>query len=199
MQDDNSTGTEQTSRADRKRRRPILVIVAGVVIVAILAVGVVVVPNSAVSRKILPSWMVGGLTSSQQAALDTAISDIGKIDAAIQVGVNYQQYGMLLINAKASVNEAERVIKDKSIRDLLDQTMDCYVDAAKIWSFKISSPSLVVIKPEYSESAIATKYDVTPVYINDYIGSGVRPDVLQQKIWTVASIKYAALKALRSK
>ena len=50
------------------------------------------------------------LTEKQKAAAADAIKALGRIDAAVEVGVTYQQYGQLVIDAKAVVNEAERIL-----------------------------------------------------------------------------------------
>jgi hypothetical protein len=41
---------------------------------------------------------------------------LGRIEAAVQVGVTYQQYGQLIIDAKAVVNQAERTLRAGEMR-----------------------------------------------------------------------------------
>ena len=92
----------------------------------------------------------GGLSSKQKTAADNALKSLKKIEAATQVGVNYQQYGQLVIDAKAQVNEAASVLPDRDLKKELNATMEAYTDASQAWSTKVSSLSL---KPDTEPGA----------------------------------------------
>jgi hypothetical protein len=79
----------------------------------------------------------GGLSSKQQAAVDEALKALKKVDAATSVGVNYQQYGSLVIDAKASVNEASALLPDGELKKELAAAMEAYADAADAWQWKV--------------------------------------------------------------
>lgn len=62
--------------------------------------------------------------------------------AATQVGVNYQTYGQLLIEAKAKVNEAVKSLPDGELKTEMSRAMDSYADAATVWGRKIEGHNL---------------------------------------------------------
>src|SRR5262249_13298421 len=66
-----------------------------------------------------------------------AINALGRIEAAVEVGVTYGRLGELLGDAKAAVNEAERVLPSGEMRTNLSGAMRAYVDARQVWDFKI--------------------------------------------------------------
>jgi hypothetical protein len=82
------------------------------------------------------------LNEKQKAAAMDAIKALGRIEAATEVGVNYQQYGQLVIDAKAVVNEAERILPAGSLLTNLREAMDAYRDAGRDWDRKIRYSSL---------------------------------------------------------
>lgn len=84
----------------------------------------------------------GGSSAAQQTAAHNALTALKRVQAATQVGVNHQQYGQLVIDAKAQVNEAARVLPDGELKGALTGAMDAYADAAQSWGFKVSTRSL---------------------------------------------------------
>jgi len=68
-----------------------------------------------------------------------ALASLRKVQAATQVGVNYQQYGQLLIEAKDKTNAASRVLSDGLVKTEIRATMDAYADAGTLWEEKIRS------------------------------------------------------------
>ena len=61
-----------------------------------------------------------------------AVAALQKLQAATQVGVNYQTYGQLLIEAKAKVNEAVKSLPDGELKTEMSEAMDSYADAATV-------------------------------------------------------------------
>lgn len=84
----------------------------------------------------------GGLSSKQKAAAGEAVAALRKLHAATEVGVNYQQYGMLVIEAKDKVNNANAALPDGELENRLNAAMDAYAYAGKAWQAKISSDML---------------------------------------------------------
>lgn len=84
-----------------------------------------------------------GASSKQKTAAREAIATLRKIEAAVQVGSNYQQYGMLLIEAKSKVNDANAVLPEGELKQRLNNAMDAYADAGQVWGMKISGPNLL--------------------------------------------------------
>lgn len=144
------------------------------------------------------AFRLGGLSSAQRAAVDAAVSDLGKVNAATEVGVNYQQYGSLLISAQASVNSANRAVKKGPMHDALNRTMEAYADAATIWKFKIDNQSYTLIKPGTMEWGLVTKYGANKIgsRVSD---SGEFPDTVLQDIWRDASSSFAEVEKLSGK
>ncbi|HEV7889070.1 MAG TPA: hypothetical protein VGP08_00455 [Pyrinomonadaceae bacterium] len=75
----------------------------------------------------------GGLSSKQEAAIANAMKALQKLNAATEIGVNYQSYQPLLIEAKAQVNDAESVLPDGELKSELSAAMDAYADAGDAW------------------------------------------------------------------
>src|ERR1700759_4072160 len=75
----------------------------------------------------------GGLSSKQKTAAANAMKALQKLNAATEIGVNYQNYQPLLIEAKTQVNEAESVLPDGEVKSELNAAMDAYADAGDAW------------------------------------------------------------------
>jgi hypothetical protein len=81
---------------------------------------------------------MGDRQRADEAALAmNTFRSLAKIQAAIEVGVNYQTYGGLLIDARAQVNEAHLLLPDVDLMKRFETTIDAYTDASKIWDRKI--------------------------------------------------------------
>ena len=122
--------------------------------------------------------------STQKPSKETseAISALRKIQAATQVGVSYQQYGQLLIEAKAKTNDAIRSLPEGSLKTELTGAMDAYADAATVWAIKIKDRDLYD-RPELDQNLIA-KYRI-PVSGPKSFGDPptASPDKALQIIW----------------
>src|SRR5262245_18221992 len=77
------------------------------------------------------------LTEKEKEAAAAAIKALERVKAATQVGVNFQRYGELVIDAKSAVNEAERVLPDGDLRFYLSRAVRAYTDANTVWNDKI--------------------------------------------------------------
>ena len=73
--------------------------------------------------------------------IDRALRALRKLAGATEVGVNYQQYGALVIDAKAAVDEALATASDEELKSELKSSMDAYVDAGHVWDDMVSIPS----------------------------------------------------------
>ena len=71
-----------------------------------------------------------------------AIAALKKIQAGTQVGINYQEYGRLLIQAKAKVNDAAQSLPEGGLKTEITGAMDSYADASTIWGIKIKIQNL---------------------------------------------------------
>ncbi len=73
-----------------------------------------------------------------------AVAALQKLQAATQVGVNYQTYGQLLIEAKAKVNEAVKSLPDGELKTEMSGAMDSYADAATVWASRLTAITYTV-------------------------------------------------------
>lgn len=111
-----------------------------------------------------------------------AVAALQKLQAATQVGVNYQNYGQLLIEAKAKVNEAMKSLPDGELKSEMSGAMDSYADAATVWGIKIERRSLYGDNSEPDKTIIA-KYSI-PVEASKYGGPpSADPTKAMQIIW----------------
>jgi hypothetical protein len=116
-----------------------------------------------------------------------AIAALQKLQAATQVGVNYQTYGQLLIDAKAKVNDSVKSLPDGELKTEISGAMDSYADAATVWGRKIEGHSLYGDNSEPDKTLIA-KYSI-PVETSKYSGiSSADPTKAMQIIWLRADI-----------
>ena len=80
------------------------------------------------------------------------------LPSATQVGVNYQQYGMLVIEAKDKVNTAHAMLPEGQLKTELDAAMDAYTDAAQAWSIKFREFSTYLYAGEEPGKTLIPKY-----------------------------------------
>jgi hypothetical protein len=134
------------------------------------------------------------LTERQKAAVADAIKALARIEAAVQVGVNYQQYGQLVIDAKAVVNETARVLQEGEILTNLSDAMDAYRDAGRVWNHKIRITSFGLLK-KYDGDLIS-RYDLPLRVVGGMEEEQADPATAMQIIWAVADKKLAKARSL---
>jgi hypothetical protein len=79
------------------------------------------------------------LSAEQTLAAKEAFKALGRIEAAVEVGVAFQQYTQLVIDAKAAVNEATRLLPASLMSTNLTEAMDEYASVASRWSRRFQS------------------------------------------------------------
>lgn len=75
-----------------------------------------------------------GLSSEQKTSADGAMSALRKLESSAQVGVSYMNYGPLLIEARAKVNEASAKLPDGDLKKDLIEAMNAYERAGAVWT-----------------------------------------------------------------
>lgn len=98
------------------------------------------------------------LTTKQLSSAAEAIKALGRIEAAVEIGVNHQQYTKLIIDANADVNEAKRTLPDYELLSHITDAIEAYRDAATIWSHKIEYSVLGVKEDRWG--SIIHRYNV---------------------------------------
>jgi len=136
------------------------------------------------------------LTEKQKSAAADAIKALGRVEAAVQVGVNFQQYSQLVIDAKAVVNEAERTLPAGEMRNNLTEATDAYKDAATVWDHKIQFPSLGLMK-DLGDGEIISRYKLplAPDPTDNKLQAN--PNLAMQVIWAVGAKKLATARSLQ--
>lgn len=141
--------------------------------------------------------MVG--SCKQSPAARDALAELQKINSATQLGTTYVQYLPLLASAKAKVNQADSSLPNGELKFNLDNAMDAYTDAAKIWSWEVNHGELnsfgYVLFARSDEGKLArSKYgalssddlphDKRPAVFG---GPTMDPDIALRQVWKVAS------------
>lgn len=121
--------------------------------------------------------------------IDGALRALRKLAGATEVGVNYQQYSALVIDAKAAVDEALATASDEALKTELKSSMDAYVDAGRVWDDMVSIPSsrgrvvlMVGEGPNEPIWSIHKKY-AAPVPAGTNVISG---EELRDTVWAAA-------------
>lgn len=70
------------------------------------------------------------------AAAADALMKLRKVQAASEVGVTRLQYGSLLIDARQSVNEANRQLAEGKLKQEINAAMEDYSTARTVWEFQ---------------------------------------------------------------
>lgn len=129
------------------------------------------------------------LTDKQRAAVANALKALGRVDAAVEVGVNYVRYSELVIDAKAEVNEASQILPRGELLTNLSEAMDAYRDAGTVWNYMIKYPYLGL--SGFGDINILTRYKLQV--------TGKRSDCesAMQLIWRVAEAKLSTARTLQ--
>src|SRR5215213_162666 len=128
--------------------------------------------------------------SQFSATVNDALKALRKVDGAVtQVGVNFDKYNTLLIEAQAQVNEALRVLPDGELKRELQAAMEGYNDAGQVWYQKING-TVTLWANDAGSRALMQKYHIQPSPVRFYtgviVGNGIDAEVAQQRIWIEA-------------
>lgn len=112
------------------------ILTVGLAAVVLLAVGIFAVFNyTGIATTLLsPSK---SLSDAQRKAVDEAMGELRKLDAATEVGISKIEYHKLLIPAQASTKKASDVLPDGSLKKALNSAMEAYNDADTLWNLKM--------------------------------------------------------------
>jgi hypothetical protein len=110
------------------------------------------------SLLVLACWsLLAACNSASQSAAKDALNSLEKLKAATEVGVNKPQYGSLVIDAQAAVNQASAKLSDGEVKKELVGAIECYVDAKSLWVNKEDDTVLHVCKPEGNKDEFAER------------------------------------------
>ena len=140
-----------------------------------------------------------GLTPQQKAAANNALTALRKVQASTQVGVNYPQYGPLLIEAKSQVNAAVSALPQGELKSELQAAIDAYTDAYDGWQKTMTGGVIIAASPSEEQmrkavavGELARKYNIPMSEVGrDPVTGGamkyVTKDALLSTIFKVAS------------
>jgi hypothetical protein len=109
-----------------------------------------------------------------------AVKALRKVEAATQVGVTREQYGQLLIDAKAASNEAARLLPDGELKTELAEAVDAYADGLELWGQQ------VVQAETPAGRKVVGKYGAEPKNITNAGPVVLTREPFQQLVWPVA-------------
>lgn len=131
------------------------------------------------------------LSAEQKSTVGDAVKLLRKVDAATEVGVSYAQYGPMLIDAQASVNEASTSLPEGELKNELKLAIEGYKDAYLAWQVTNKHGFISVgrsVPPGMAEgSHLVKKYSIPLTFPNDpeKISLVSKGDALNT-IWKVA-------------
>ncbi len=67
-------------------------------------------------------------------AAQAALKSLRKLASAAETGVNYQDYGSRIIDAKADIDEQLAELPEGEMKQEIQKALDAYVDAKTVWS-----------------------------------------------------------------
>jgi hypothetical protein len=74
-----------------------------------------------------------GLNKEQTKAAEAALTELKKLDAATEIGINKLEYSKMLINAQAAVKDASSILPDGELKNEINGAMQGYLDAKTVW------------------------------------------------------------------
>jgi hypothetical protein len=96
-----------------------------------------------------------------------------KVKAATEVGINFRDYGNLVVDAKAATNDVILQLTDQELKAAVYNATDAYADALTVWNISMKGDMFLIIKggttskEEYWQGlALHEKYQFTPDVFN---------------------------------
>lgn len=114
-------------------------------------VGVIFSPDEA-NKRLSQTASRQGLAQVQE-----ALKALRKLNSATSVGISLMQYGQLLVDAKASLDEALATMPVGELRNELALSMQAYVDAKEVWNVIITKNAAGIL---YWRKQLKEQYQV---------------------------------------
>lgn len=130
--------------------------------------------------------------------LDETINALRKIESAVEVGINNQQYISLVVEAKAKADLVNDLLPNGELKTRLNSALDCYLDASKAWAEKMDQWELLDINDPVGK-ALIEKYSLrieNKDFLDEgkfYTRSGVPFDTALQTMWEMGRRNLSAL------
>lgn len=112
------------------------------------------------AAKLTPSNTVMAVDSSSEAA-NNALKILRRMAGATEVGINFQDYGSRVVDAKGELDEALAKIPEGDIKKELSAALVAYVDAAQIWNLMLDPRyDFVLLQASPIVPQIAERYSI---------------------------------------
>lgn len=92
-----------------------------------------------------------------EAPLKEAVESLQKVQTAVRVGLSFEQYNNLVIDAKVKTDKAIRVLPEGELKSDLNATAESYVDAVRVWSKGIRGEKFDLRGPD---GTLLSKYSI---------------------------------------
>lgn len=122
--------------------------------------------------------------SRQETMTREAYQALNRIQAAIEVGVNYQKYMDVVVEAKATLINIVQEIEDPIIKDHIDFAIASYADVSTAWNAKIRGESYVHISPKQGDLSLVSE---------DVSDKVMQVDLYMQGVWELAKSRVEAI------
>jgi hypothetical protein len=128
-------------------------------------------------------------------AAKRAVEALRKLKSATSVGVNFMEYGRILIDAKTSVDAELSSIQESELKTEIRSALYEYSTAAQIWNYFVRNPRATIPSKSDAGRTLINTYGV-PVKISVFTGIG-RDDALSA-IWAKANRHFTYAERLAS-
>ena len=115
--------------------------------------------------------------SRQETMTREAYKALNKIKSAIEIGVNYQKYMELVVDAKATIDNIAPALGDPYIKGNITKALGYYADALTAWNAKIQGKSFVHVSPIEGDLSIVSE---------DKSDKVMQVDFYMQAMWDMA-------------
>lgn len=117
-----------------------------------------------------------------------ALKALRKLNSATEAGVSFRQYGPLVVDAKAEVDEALRELSDEKLEAELRLAIQAYADALRVWGELLDKDGNHISYTSDVGEMLIKKYRLpVPRYQYSIISDeDLRSEVLT-RIWGIAS------------
>lgn len=90
--------------------------------------------------------LVAGCSGQQRhpQSVHDAVASLKKVQAGTEIGMTYEQFSGLVIEAKAKTNDALPSLSESGLKDAIQDAITCYADAVTVWQMKVKNEPLYI-------------------------------------------------------
>jgi len=141
-------------------------------------------PPETTPREITPKENPPATPDPQLPTARKAYATLRKLADAAQLGLPYSQYGSLLIEVKAAIEQSLPTLPEGAIKDEIAAALEAYKDAGQAWGiFHNKGALLIAAEPG---ATLMKKYSIKPSVNAVGDADHLQPDTTLNKIWAAA-------------